>query len=76
MYIPFLGLKHFLFFISWDIFTSKFWDIKVIVFQSEINRGEKEVLLLYQVDAYEELAITFKKTLAAISILVKDSAFF
>ena len=41
-----LQLKYFPSFINYNTFALEFWDIKLIIPQSELERREKELLLL------------------------------
>ncbi len=61
---------------SHDIFISKFWDIRVIVPQSELDRSEKDILLLDIVDIQEKLMIALKKILATVCTILKILTFF
>lgn len=68
-------IKAFSFFIRHDISASEFWDIEVIVCQSELGKQEKEILLFQTVGAWKQLMTAHKKTLAAICTIIKNSLF-
>lgn len=72
VYSLFLQLKHFRSFMSHDISSSKFRDVRVIVSQSVLDKRKKVVLLFNKLETREEPVIALKGTLAIICTIVRD----
>lgn len=67
-----MQLKYFSSFMNFDISTSRFWNIRVIVFQSEFDTYEINILLFNIRNACEKFLTAIKKTLAALCIVIED----
>lgn len=75
IYFFFLKLTYFLFFISHNIFISKFQDIKIIVPQIILDRYKKKILILDIISTQKKSIIVFKEILAMVCNVIKDLAF-